>query len=262
MSKVITLARVVLMEMIRRKDFYILLILLAAFTLGLTTLNSFGAEAGSRYIMDLGLLMIWIFTIILAVTLTGRQLPSEEQTGTIYPLLAKPVSRLELIMGKWLGSWLAVVVASIVFYLLLILLLLGRGETVDAGALFQSWVMHAVLLGVVASITLALSVRMSYGATATTSFVVQTAIFLIIPRIPVVITYAKGFRRTGLLLIYYALPHFELFDMRIRLIHGWGIIPWTVFAMVIAYGLVVTAFFLAVSWRGYAKKCFKRGAAV
>jgi hypothetical protein len=36
-----------------------------------------------------------------------------------YPLLAKPITRAELILGKWLGTWTAPVVATLLFYALI-----------------------------------------------------------------------------------------------------------------------------------------------
>ena len=65
-----------------------------------------------------------------------------------------------------------------------------------------------------------------------------------------------------MLAIYYIAPHLELFDMRARVLHGWGLLDPLVFAGTLGYGMLLTAFFLAVSWLLFTKKHFSRGAAL
>ena len=262
MKRPLVLAKVVWIEMLRKKDFYILLILLAALTFALMTVDPFGVEEVGGYVLDLGLLAIWLFTIILAVTLATRQIPGEERKRTIFSLLAKPVSRLDLVVGKWLGSWLAVVAASAAFYLLLALAVQLRGGGIEVIPMLQAWVLHSVMLGVVTAISIALSTRMTYGAAATTSFIVQAAIYSIVPSIPTWASYATGVRKALLLVFYYALPHYELFNMRRRLVHDWGGVDWDVFFLVVAYGLTLSLFFICVAWFACRNKRFKRGAAM
>jgi Cu-processing system permease protein len=262
MSRIMVLAGVVWREMLRKKDFYVLLVLLIALTLALFTVDTFGAENAARYVLDLGLLMIWIFSIVLTVVLSARQIPAEEKRGTIYALLAKPVSRMELLLGKWLGCWTASAAATLIFFAFLTLVTILRGGALDPSALLQCWLLYVCLLAVVSALTLALSTRMTYGASATTSLVVQGAVFALVPRIPVLVGYEQGLRRTLLIVIYYLLPHYELFDMRRRLVHEWGALPWTAFALVAAYAAALTTALLLLAWLGYRGKHFKRGAAV
>jgi hypothetical protein len=50
--------------------------------------------------------------------------------------------------------------------------------------------------------------------------------------------------------------------MRRRLVHEWGALPWTAFALVAAYAAALTTALLLLAWLGYRGKHFKRGAAV
>ena len=93
MISVLTIAGVVWLEVLRRKDVYVLFILLAAFLIALLTLDVFGLGSAVGYVKELGLLLVWLFSWILAVTVSVRQLTREEEQGTIFPLLAKPVTR-------------------------------------------------------------------------------------------------------------------------------------------------------------------------
>ncbi|MDP6491086.1 MAG: hypothetical protein QGG69_04875, partial [Kiritimatiellia bacterium] len=62
-----------------------------------------------------------------------------------------------------------------------------------------------------------------------------------------------------MLFLYNLLPHFEIFDLRMRILHSYGAVPVTTFLMVIAYGLLVTAIFLVLAWSAYRGKHFARG---
>ena len=47
--------------------------------------------------------------------------------------------------------------------------------------------------------------------------------------------------------LYYALPHLELFDIRERIIHNWGVIAWLPWLGALLYAGVYTAIFLALA---------------
>src|SRR5207245_1905058 len=111
------IAGVVLKELYRRKDFYVLFILTALITLVLGSVNFFGETQTVRYLKEVCLFLIWVASLVIAVTTTARQIPSERENRTLYPLLAKPVTRQQVLLGKFLGCWEACGFALIVFYL-------------------------------------------------------------------------------------------------------------------------------------------------
>jgi ABC-type transport system involved in multi-copper enzyme maturation permease subunit len=261
MIRILTIAWTVWLEMIRRKDLYVLLILLLALLFVLMSLNIFGLGAVVRYVADVGLLFAWIFSIVLSVSMAARHLPQEEAKGTIYPLLAKPITRAELIVGKWLGTWTAPAVATLLFYVMIFSTVIVRGGTFDRVCLAQAILLHITVLSCVSAIALAMSTRMTYGAAASMAYVFIAAAFAITPRVPELVVQEKGFSVNALLALYYGLPHFELFDLRQRVVHDWGPAPWGVVLQVFAYGVLWTAILLLVSWLSYRKKRFQRGSA-
>jgi ABC-type transport system involved in multi-copper enzyme maturation permease subunit len=259
MIRLATIARTVWLEMLRKKDFYVLAILLAALLMALLSVNVFGLEGVTRYVKDLGLLLTWICSWVLAIGTMARQLPQEEARGTIYPLLAKPVSRAEMLLGKWLGAWSIVTAATAIFYVLVLGVTLLRGGSFDAGTLAQAFLLHAVNLAIVTALALALSTRLTAGAASTLAYVATLTAYVMVPQIPVLLTRESGFRATALYFLYYALPHFELFDLRQRLVHGWGAAPWGLVLVVALYGAFWAAFFWLLAWAAYRKKRFSRG---
>jgi len=262
MSRILTLAAITWIEMLRRKDLYVLLILLAALLGALLTMNVYGLAGVTGYVKDTGLLFVWLLGWILALNTSVRLLPDEEQKGTLFPLLAKPVSRGALIVGKWLGAWSVSGAALLCFYLTVGLGVLLKGGAFNLLILTQAILLHLAALAVLCSIGIALSTRMNRDAAAVTAYVVTGAAFVLMPRIPAMLTDTEGVAGTVLSVLYYGFPHFELFDLRRRLIHEWGCAPWLIVAEVLVYGALLTTGFLALAWLGYRKRQFTRGAAL
>jgi ABC-type transport system involved in multi-copper enzyme maturation permease subunit len=261
MGRILALARVSWLEMIRRKDIYVLLILQAVLLLALISVNVFDLKATTRYVADIGLLVTWLLGWILAVLIGGRQLPDEEVRGTIYPLLAKPLSRAELVVGKWLGAWWVVSVAVLMFYALVSLVVVAWGGRLNLAALAQGVVLHCIALGVMAAVAVALSSRMNRDAATTLAYVVTGGALLLVPNVPALMQKATGPMREMMRVLYHLLPHFEVLDLRRRMVHDFGPAPGTAFGLALFYGVVLIALFLLLAWVGYRQKRFVRGAA-
>ena len=117
MNTVLAISGIVIKELYRRKDFYVLFVLTAVITLLMGSINFFNDDKIVRYLKDLVLLLIWISSLFIAIGTTARQLPAERENRTIFPLLAKPVTRAQIILGKFAGCWLACGLTLLVFYL-------------------------------------------------------------------------------------------------------------------------------------------------
>ncbi len=259
MNQILTLAGVVWLEMIRRKDLYVLLILMTTLLAGLLSFDIFGLAGVAGYVKDMGLLSVWLLAWILAINTSVRQLPQEEQRGTLFPLLAKPVSRLTLILGKWLGAWSITGFALACLYLTLCLGVSLKGGRFDVMTLLQAVVLHAAALGLVCALGITLSTRMNRDAATVTTYVVTAAAFILLPRIPSMLVGVGGMMNTALYTLYYLFPHFELFDLRRRLVHDWGCAPWSTVTGILVYAVLLTMALLSLAWLGYRKRRFSRG---
>ncbi len=258
MTKQITIASVVWLELWRRKDLYVVMILMISLLGYLLSLNIFGMSSSHRYIMEMGLLLSWLMSWVLTVNLSSRQLPEEEQRGTIYPLLAKPITRGELIVGKWLGCWVAGSTATLLFYLLTSAVVMMRGGTLHLITLGQGLLLHCSLLGIAAALAMTLSTRLNQDAAATLTYILSVVFFVFIPDIPEILV-RENTASPGLLsAAYYALPHFEVFDMRRRVVHEWGPAPAGAVGLSIVYALAWSLLLLKFSWLAYQNKTFRR----
>src|SRR5947208_2284009 len=117
MNEIFAIAGVVIKELVRRKDFYVLFVLTALITLVMRSVNLFHDDRVIRYLKEICLLLIWMCSIAIAITPAARQIPMERENRTIFPLLAKPVTRTQLMLGKFLGCWLACAITLAAFYL-------------------------------------------------------------------------------------------------------------------------------------------------
>ena len=100
MNKIFAIAAVVIKELYRRKDFYVLFILTALITAAMWIMNFFHDDQVIRFIKEICLALIWISALVIAITTAARQIPAERESRTIFPLLAKPIARWQVMLGQ------------------------------------------------------------------------------------------------------------------------------------------------------------------
>lgn len=235
------LARLSLLDLYRRKDLAVLLILAGAILVPLAFAKPFGVEGASRYLAEVAMAMIWLFSLIVALGVSARLFPPEFETRTIYPLLAKPVGRGVLLLGKYLGALAASLSALTLFYALYGAMTGLRQGVWFPPILLQAFVMHAGLIVLVAAIGLLGSLLVTPSANLTLAGIALAAMFGFGRRLPDLAAAQPGPLKALVWLVHAIGPHAEFFDMRQRLVHDWPMIPWSVCALVWAYAIAYAA---------------------
>jgi hypothetical protein len=87
MKSIFAVAGIAIKELYRRKDFYVLFILIALICLVMASVNIFNDDKIIRYLKELCLLLIWISSLVIAITTAARQIPAERENRTLLPLL-------------------------------------------------------------------------------------------------------------------------------------------------------------------------------
>jgi Cu-processing system permease protein len=248
-NAIFAVAILVIKELYRRKDFYVLFVLTALITLIMGAVTFFDDDRLVRYLKEICLLLIWIAALVIAVTTAARQIPAERENRTIFPLLAKPITRAHLLLGKFVGCWFATGIALLVFYLFFGLISGSREQVWPILSYGQAVWLHWCMLGIVIAMVLLGSVIFSApSSNATISLVIAFAILILgrhLNQVALQMTEPGG---TLLYLLYYAIPHLELFDVRDLIIHNWEPIPWFAWAGASLYAGVYAAFFLLGAW--------------
>lgn len=245
MNKIFAIASVVIKELYRRKDFYVLFILTVLITGMMWLMNFFHDEQIIRFIKEICLLLIWISSLVIAVTTAARQIPLERESRTIFPLLAKPVSRWQVLVGKFVGCWLASGAALLVFYVFFALVSASREHSLPLGAYSQAFWLHWQMLGIVVAMTLLGSVGLSTpAANMTLVFIISLGILFVggfLHKLAQHMTEPSASVATA---VYYLIPHLEIFNTRELIIHDWPMMPWIDVFYDTLYGLTYSALFL------------------
>ena len=255
MRKVFAIGQVVVLEMLRRKDFYVLFILTALLTVALGSMSFIGQSSMARYMKELCLSLIWISILVMAVTTSARQIPAEREQRKIMPLLAKPVSRWQMILGKFLGCWMVCGGALLVFYLFFGVVVLSREKSMDWVLVIQAGILHWTLAAVLVSMALMGSLILSTPAANSTLCILLAGGLLFMGRH--LNQVAMGLVepiRTLLQLAYYTLPHLEFYDLRDMLVHNHPPVRALSVLWAIVYGFCYTTLFLVVTWGLFRKK--------
>jgi len=256
MKNIFAVAGIVIKELYRRKDFYVLFILTVLVCLIMGSVNIFNDKQIVRYLKELCLLLIWISSLVIAITTTARQIPAEREQRTLLPLLAKPLTRTQLIFGKFLGCWLACGLVLLCFYIFFGALAASRDHAWPLLNYFQAAFLHWIVLGVVVAMTLLGSLVFAAPSSNSTICFVIVATILCVGRYldAVALAQAEPFRSI-LFAVYFAIPHLEIpFEMRNLIVHDWPLIEWKFIGLDTLYLLAYAAAFLVAACLVFRRK--------
>lgn len=250
MEKVLAIAQVTVRESFRRKDPYVLLILTFLIVLGAGLFSRFGAEGLGKFVKDVGFSVTNALAVILCVVAAARQLPAEIQNRTLYPLMAKPVSRAQVILGKYLGVCL--MASAVVLLFSAELFFLFRYLKVPlSGTFYQAVYLRVLSMWVIAAFVLCLSLFTTHAANVTISLLLTIAMSTFNNAILTVMTELEGLTLKVFEYLYFALPHMELFDLSKKEVHGWEPVPLWVLAALTGYAALYAGVFLGVGVRRF-----------
>ena len=256
MKNIFAVAGVVIKELYRRKDFYVLFILTIVICVIMASVNIFNDVKIVRYLKELCLLLIWISSLVIAITTTARQIPAEREQRTLLPLLAKPMTRTQLIFGKFLGCWLACGLVLICFYIFFGALAASREHAWPLLNYFQAAFLHWMALGVVVALSLLGSLIFAAPSSNSTICFVIVATILCVGRYLdiIAVSVAEPFRSV-LYAVYFAVPHVEIpFEMRNLIVHDWPLIEWKFIGLDAIYLLAYAAAFLIAACLVFRRK--------
>jgi Cu-processing system permease protein len=255
MNKIVALANVVIKELYRRKDFYVLFVLTALLTVAAGAVNFFHDEKIVRYVKDICLLLIWLSSLIIAIVTTARQIPAEREARTLFPLLAKPVSRGQVVVGKFLGCWLATGVALVVFYFFFAIITGSREQIWPVAMYFQAaWLQWFMLAIVIALVLLGSIYFAAPSSTSTISFIVVVGILGIGSHLKIIALSQPEPMQFILTVVYFVMPHLEWFDLRDFVVYDQTLVPWLDVVLATGYAALWTGIFLLLAWLGFSRK--------
>jgi ABC-type transport system involved in multi-copper enzyme maturation permease subunit len=255
-------------ESVRDKVLYNL-VLFAILMIGASYLiGQLTAGQDVKIIKDLGLAAISVFGLFIAVFIGIGLVSKEIERRSIYALLAKPIHRYQLVIGKYIGLILTLIVnvsvMAVVLYALLAYMRHGIAPEVEQAydarvldpALLKAIALILIELMLVTAIALffstfstpILSAAFTFGLTIAGHYITDLRNFQDVVESVTAQRIARG--------AYWVLPNLAQFDVKAQVVHGQPI-PARYMAFVVLYALMYIAFLLIVATTVFSRRDFK-----
>jgi len=248
------LARGVVLESLRRKDLWVVAILGFLILIGSSALGFFGMSGLQVFVKDLAVTVLGGFSTIVAVLTSTRMLPEEIKQRTLYPLLSRPITRFDLLIGKLIGSILVTWLAFLILSVLTAVALIGfhvRFETI----MLQYAIAKMMGLALMCALGVTLSVYMTPAAAATTGFIFTFGSSILVRGLTSAYDTATPAMQFSFKFINALLPQFTLFDLGGRAANvGWGPVPLWVMGFLFGYLLLYASGLTALAWTKFNRR--------
>lgn len=243
--------------------FFALLIIGASYLIGQLT-----AGQDVKIIKDLGLSAVSLFGLFIAVFIGIGLVSKEVERRSIYALIAKPVRREQLVLGKYAGLVLTLAV-NVAVMVAVWYLVLGYMSWTESEPLKQAWeapatdphLLQAVLLIFVElMLVTAIALFFSTFAGPLVSAAMTFGLY-------VVGHFSADLRDLGAIVksqaaayvgkaLYYVLPNLATFDVKADVVHAHPVSAGYL-AMAVAYGLTYIAALLVAGMFIFSRRDFK-----
>ena len=253
MSRTWVIAKMSLLENSRKQVFHVLCLLVLTVIAGSTLLSIFTEGVKLKILKDLCMTVILFGGAVLAIALGSSSIPSDVESRTIHPILARPITRLEYVAGKFLGTVMTVALGVAAMSVVFGVLIYSFQRSVDA---FLITAMGFALLevAVIAAVATAISTFATPAVTAVLTFLVYVCGTVKIGYFGHLMERSTdGVSGLFTAALYHILPNLECFNMKTVLVHQ-DTIPATYLLQVAVYGLCYTSFVLLLGCAYFARK--------
>jgi ABC-type transport system involved in multi-copper enzyme maturation permease subunit len=268
MRTIAIVAGSVFRESVRDKVLYSLVLFAALLIAVSYVIGQLTAGQDIKIIKDLGLAAISLFGLLIAVFIGIGLVWKEVERRSIYSLLSKPMRRHEFVLGKYAGLALTLVVnvatMTMAYYAVLAIMAMTFPAEVRAAwpapatdpALLKALALILMELLLVTAVALFfstfsspfLSAVLTLGLWVIGSFNADLRNFDAVVASPVAAGLARG--------LYYVLPNFSAFDVKMQVVHGLPV-AWPYVATTVAYGFVYVALLLTAGVVIFSRRDFK-----
>lgn len=233
-------------ELLRERLLYVLVVFALLMIGAALVLGELSVGQERRIVLDVGLGAMRGLGIALAIILGVRLIEREIERRTVYVLLAKPVRRWEVLVGKFLGGAFVLLASMVVMTGGLVLTLAAVGEAVVRELLR---LLPAVfLVGLQCLIALALAILFSTFSTAALAMIFALSLVLIGHASRELLHWAEIVRSPLLAglsrALYYVLPNMQNLNLTAAVVHGREIAPVVVGTASVYAGLYVAVVLL------------------
>jgi ABC-type transport system involved in multi-copper enzyme maturation permease subunit len=243
LRRILAVAANTFRETVRERVLYNLVFFAILMTLSGLLLRDLTIRQDEKIIKDLGLAAMDLFGTLIAIFLGVGLVSKEIERRSLYPLLAKPLSRTEFFVGKFAGLGFTLLVNVTVMALAVYAALLLAGKPLPLSLLKAVYPMYLAFLLVVALALLFSSVTSAaLASVATVGLVVAGRFSDVIRNMRQVVPGTPGWLITFL---YYLLPNFARFDFKGPVAYG-DYVPLTALGWLTLYAALYIAVLLGL----------------
>ncbi|MCX7625191.1 MAG: ABC transporter permease subunit [Candidatus Sumerlaeaceae bacterium] len=250
------IARSVLLEAVRRKEIYAIVLISCLIIAGIMSIDFFGLRGLTKFYCEVSLQVMSTAAALTTIALAARQLPREFEARTIYPLLAKPVSRMSFILGKLLGVMLAAAFCFALFMAIYIGGTIYMGGRISPLLILQYVYLQLLGLLILATLAFCLSLWLNFDAAMTIGAVLYFAASIIMTSISYLYDFVGSVGKLVLKASLYGLPQLRLVDLSEKVVHSdvWSPIPAWAIAALTCYAFVYSGLYLALAYISFRRK--------
>jgi len=255
-------------ESVRDKVLYNLVLFAVILIAASYLIGQLTAGQDIKIIKDLGLAATSVFGLFIAVFIGIGLVSKEVERRSIYALLAKPIERHQIVLGKYLGLVvtlavnLSVMAAALYLVLAYMRWLVPEGvvKALDAPVLDPAMLKAVVLifgeLSIITAIALffstfstpILSATLTFGLFVAGHFSADLRNFDQVVDSPTAVRLARA--------LYWVLPNLAPFDVKAQVVHGQHVSAGYM-ALTMAYGAVYIAALLVAAMLIFSRRDFK-----
>jgi ABC-type transport system involved in multi-copper enzyme maturation permease subunit len=203
---------------VRERVLYNLVFFAILMTLSGLLLGQLSIRQDEKIIEEIGLSAIEIFGNLIAIFIGVGLVSKEIERRSLYPLLAKPLTRDEFFLGKFVGLGFTLLVNVAVMAAGLFLTLFATQGTADLRLLRAIYPIYLSLLLMVAlAMLLSTLTSSTLAAIGTVGLAVAGRFSDVVRNMREVAPHIPGWLVDG---IYYAVPNFRNFDFKDRVVYG------------------------------------------
>ncbi len=254
LSRLVAVAANTFRETVRERVLYNLVFFAILMTLSGLLLGELSIRQDEKVLKDIGLAAMDLFGTVIAIFIGVGLVSKEIERRSLYPLLAKPLSRGEFFLGKFAGLAFTLLVNLAVMTVGLYATLLATGRAADPLLLAAIYPIFLGLIMVVAFAMLFSTVTSSTLASLLTVGVVIAGRFSdVVRNMREVLPGVPAWMVDGL---YTVLPDFQKFDFKDRVAYG-DPVPGDVLAWLTLYAGAYVTIVLGLGLAAFRSKDFQ-----
>jgi ABC-type transport system involved in multi-copper enzyme maturation permease subunit len=229
------------------KERVLLVVLIFGFILMVASyvLSPLAVGAQQKIVVDIGLAAIPLFGVLLIVLLGAGSFYQEREQGILKNLLAKPITRADFVIGKYVGTVLTVVMVMLAMAVLYLSVMAISGSALTENVF---WAIYLSMLEI-ALVGAVLTLFSSFTSPVLASFFticVAAAGHLSKDLLVFADRFTSLPSKVAAHVAYYALPNLGLFNVRSEAVHNL-VLPEGFITSVTLYGVFYTSVVLFLS---------------